>query len=135
MLVEVKNLDRRLARYVKPLRDTAEGFFKFYWSGRQERVEIFVVNSLQMRKLNYKYRRQNKPTDVLAVEAPSFPGNESIGEMYINPSTLKKKPYDMEYAAVHGLLHLLGFTHQGKSDKMEMEKLEQQVLKWLKHTS
>lgn len=131
----VRSLDRRLSRYEKPLRETAEGFFKFNKTRRV--VEIYIVNSSQMRKLNFKYRGIDKATDVLAIEAPEFPNQREdyIGEVYLNPSYLKSKPYDVHYILVHGLLHLLGFTHQGKSDNMEMEKREKEVLKWLKHKS
>lgn len=127
----IRSLDRRLSRYEKPLRKTAEGFFKF--NRHSGEVEIYIVNSSQMRKLNLRYRGIDKPTDVLAVEDPKFPGNQvgSMGEIYLNPSYLKSKPYDIHYILIHGLLHLLGFTHQGKSDNMKMEKKEKDVLKWL----
>ncbi len=128
-MVVIRSLDRRLSRYEKPLRKTAEGFFKF--SKERRGVEIYLVNSSQIRKLNFKYRGQNKLTDVLAIEDPKFPGGSSLGEIYINPEYLKSKPYDIHYVLVHGLLHLLGFTHEKKGDNIEMEKREQEVLKWL----
>ncbi len=129
----IRSLDRRLLRYEKPLRKTAEGFFKF--SHERRRVEIYIVNSSQIRKLNLKYRGVDKPTDVLAIEDPKFPGENgnSLGEIYLNPSYLKSKPYDVHYILIHGLLHLLGFTHQKKSDNMKMEKREKEVLEWLGH--
>ena len=129
----VRSLDRRLLRYEKPLRKTAEGFFKF--QGADRKVDIYIVNSSQMRKLNLRYRGLDKSTDVLAIEGPKFPGKgrDSIGEVYLNPNYLKSKPYDIHYILIHGLLHLLGFTHQKKSDSMKMEKREIEVLKWLGH--
>lgn len=133
-MIAVRALDRRLARYEKPLRRTTEGFFKF----RKERrgAEVYLVNSSQIKKLNFKYRGKNEPTDVLAVEAPGFPGGAEnmIGEVYLNPASLRSKSYDIHYALIHGLLHLSGFTHKGKSDNMEMEKLEKEALKWLRLT-
>lgn len=126
----IRSLDRRLLRYERPLGKTAEGFFKFHKERKE--VEIYIVNSSQIRKLNFKYRGVDKSTDVLAIENPEFPGKENyLGEIYLNPSSLKSKPYDIDYILIHGLLHLMGFTHQGKSDNMEMEKREKEVLKWL----
>ena len=127
----IRSLDRRLLRYERPLRKTAEGFLKFH--KEDEEVEIYIVNSSQMRKLNLKYQGVDKPTDVLAIEDPKFPGGKSgsLGEIYLNPSYLKSQPYDIHYILIHGLLHLLGFTHQKKSDNMKMEKRENAVLKWL----
>ena len=127
----IRSLDRRLSRYEKPLRKTTEGFFKFH--NIYKEVDIYIVNSSQIRKLNLKYRGVDKPTDVLAIEDPKFPGvkRDSLGEIYLNPSYLKSKPYDIHYILIHGLLHLLGFTHQKKSDNMKMEKREKEILKWL----
>ena len=126
----IRSLDRRLLRYEKSLRITAEGFFKFNHERRE--VEIYIVNSSQMRKMNLKYKGLNKSTDVLAIESPKFPREEnSLGEIYLNPSYLKFKSYDIHYILIHGLLHLLGFTHQKKSDNIKMEKREKEVLKWL----
>lgn len=129
----IRSLDRRLLRYEKTLKRTAEGFLKFFKEKRQ--LEIYIVNSKQIQKLNLQYRKQNKPTDVLAIEPPDFPDakKQSLGEIYLNPSYLKTKPYDVHYILVHGLLHLLGFTHKKKGDNMEMQSKEKEVLKWLEH--
>lgn len=138
MRAELRSLDKRLVRLEKPLRKTAEGFFELHKSTRFARAEIFLVNALQMRRVNLRYRGKDEATDVVAVEAPGFPGpreDNSLGEVYLNPASLRGKPYDIHYALIHGLLHLLGFTHQGKSDKMEMEKLEKEALIWLEHKS
>ncbi|MEX2054488.1 MAG: rRNA maturation RNase YbeY [Candidatus Colwellbacteria bacterium] len=138
MKVEVSSLDKRLIRFEKPLRKTAEGFFKFYKSKFSTRVEIVLVNSSQMRKINFRYRGKDEATDVVAVEAPDFPSDSidlNLGEIYLSPAALKDKPHDIHYALIHGLLHLLGFTHEGKSDKIEMEKIEKEVLIWLDHKS
>ena len=84
-----------------------------------------------MRKLNLRYRGIDKPTDVLAVEDPKFPGNQvgSMGEIYLNPSYLKSKPYDIHYILIHGLLHLLGYTHENPKKFKQMVTLQDKILK------
>jgi probable rRNA maturation factor len=85
-------------------------------------VSLNFIDDRLMKKLNRKYRKKNKTTDVL-----SFNLNEEgmLGEVYISIPQAKRqaKEYncslDRELVRLteHGILHLLGYTHK------EMEKL------------
>ena len=110
----------------------------------QEKNIIFTIlltNSLNMKKLNKKFRNQNKSTDVL-----SFPFLSSnnlkfikqkklyIGDMatsyeIINSRT-KKNNFLLEFdkAWVHGLLHLIGYNHIKNQDYSKMNKIEKRIL-------
>jgi probable rRNA maturation factor len=80
-------------------------------------LAINLINDDQMRKLNLKYRKKDKTTDVL-----SFEINESgiLGDIYISLPAAKKqaKIYNVTLKdelvrlAVHGTLHVLGYTHK-----------------------
>ncbi|MFA4967206.1 MAG: rRNA maturation RNase YbeY [Candidatus Margulisiibacteriota bacterium] len=80
-------------------------------------LSINLINDRRMRMLNKKYREKDKTTDVL-----SFEINESgmLGEIYISLPTARKqaKMYnvtlkdELERLAVHGTLHILGYTHK-----------------------
>ncbi len=82
-------------------------------------VSLSFVSKSEMKKLNKKYRRMDKPTDVL-----SFNMNEGrmLGDIMICPSEARKnaKEYGSSFSAeierlfAHGLLHLLGFDHGRK---------------------
>jgi probable rRNA maturation factor len=87
---------------------------------------VFVGNAIS-KKLNYIYRKKNKPTNVL-----SFSLSKNEGEIFINlglakrqapQHDLKFEPF-IKYLFIHGLLHLKGLDH-GKA----MEKLETRYLK------
>ena len=134
--IEAKSLDSRLKRFEKPLVKTVTRVFD-YLRLQDVQLEIYIINASKMRKLNLKYRGLDKPTDVLAVEQPDFPKvkNKVLGEIYLCPAQVKKKPYTLEYALLHGVLHLLGFNHDVRSDKIKMEKEENKILEWLDHTS
>ena len=98
----------------------------------------FTVNSLnesESKKLNQKTFNINKPTDVL-----SFPlynnidsinqldqtMHEDMGDMFICRNVIKKNAeiYDkdfveeLQYIVIHGLLHLIGYSHE-KNDKLK----------------
>lgn len=50
-----------------------------------------------------------------------------LGEIYLNPSYIRKQGGDVRAMAVHGLLHLLGYDHARKRDIMEMERIEKRL--------
>ena len=102
---------------------------------------IFLTNSLGIKKLNKKFRKQNKPTDVL-----SFPyfsqkqfklskeKNMYIGDIatcyeIINIRS-KKTNFFLEFDKVwvHGFLHLLGYDHIKNKDYFRMNKIEKIIL-------
>ena len=102
---------------------------------------IFLTNSLNIKKLNKKFRKQNKPTDVL-----SFPffsqkkfklyrkKNMYIGDIatcyeIINIRS-KKTNFFLEFDKVwvHGLLHLLGYNHIKNKDYYKMNRIEKRIL-------
>lgn len=96
---------------------------------------VFSGNSLT-RKLNKKYRKKDKPANVL-----SFPFSGKEGEIFINlsyphPSSPKKigakkikevKETDRDrilHLFIHSLLHLKGFSHGAKMESEELRILE-----------
>jgi len=90
-------------------------------------LSIVLVGQARIRKLNKKYRRKNRSTDVL-----SFTYDDS-GEIVICLPEVKKNakkfhsPLQKELAKVliHGILHLLGYDHE-KSEKAAKEMEEKQ---------
>ena len=102
---------------------------------------VFLTNSLYMKKLNKKFRKINKPTDVLSF--PSFSNGKIkfskekkiyIGDIAISYEILnqrsKKSNFLVEFDKVwiHGFLHLLGYNHIKNKDYFKMNKLEKKVL-------
>ena len=112
-----------------------------FFKGKNITFTILLTNSLNMKRLNKKFRNENKSTDVL-----SFPFLSSnnlkfikqkklyIGDMatsyeIINSRT-KKNNFLLEFdtAWVHGLLHLLGYNHIKNKDYSKMNKIEKIIL-------
>ncbi len=100
----------------------------------QASAEVFFINDAEMRRLNRVYRGKDKTTNVLSFDAPGgFPRpdldqkTKHLGEIYINPSYIKKHGEREETMLTHGLLHLLGFNHELQSDKIKMQKLEKKI--------
>ena len=102
---------------------------------------ILLTNSLNMKKLNKKFRNQNKSTDVLSF--PNFSKknlkfsqkeNIYIGDVATSYENInfrsKKNNFLVEFdkAWVHGLLHLIGYNHIKNKDYFKMNKMEIRIL-------
>ena len=112
-----------------------------FFNGKNITFTILLTSSLDMKKLNKKFRNQNKSTDVL-----SFPFLSSsnlkftkqkkfyIGDVAtsyeIISSRSKKNNFFLEFdkAWIHGLLHLIGYNHINNKDYFKMDKIEKRIL-------
>ena len=96
---------------------------------------VHSLNESESKKLNQKTFNTNKPTDVLSF--PLYNDIETInqldqsmyedmGDMFICRNVIKKNAeiYDkdfveeLQYIVIHGLLHLIGYSHE-KNDKLK----------------
>lgn len=87
-------------------------------------VEIYLVGNGFMEK------------NVLAFRAPEkFPRpdikGKALGEIYLNPDYIEKHKENLLYMLIHGFLHLQGYDHKKKSDRIKMEKKEQELLRFI----
>ena len=102
---------------------------------------ILLTNSLNMKKLNKKFRKCNKPTDVLSFPTFSLSNLKSMKEkkIYIGDIATsyeiinfrsKKNNFSLEFDKVwiHGLLHLIGYNHIKNKDYFKMNKIEKKIL-------
>ena len=74
--------------------------------------------------------------NVLAFPTPkSFPrpdiNRKPLGEIYLNPQYIKENGEDLIFMFIHGFLHLLGYDHKRRNDRIRMEKKETELLKSL----
>jgi len=94
-------------------------------------LSIALVDSSEIRKLNKKYRKKDKPTDVL-----SF--GEDMNQIVISTDEVKKNGQDFKKeltrVIIHGILHLLGYEHEkgGKKEKEMLSLQEEYLLKIFK---
>jgi probable rRNA maturation factor len=102
---------------------------------------ILLTNSSFMKKLNTKFRKLNKSTDILSFPSYELKKLKSIKEKYIYIGDLAvsyeiinlrsknlffKQEFDKVW--VHGLLHLLGYDHIKNKDYIKMTKIEKRIL-------
>ncbi len=104
-------------------------------------VSIRVVDAAEMQQLNFEYRDQDKPTNVLSFPAGDLDGlpdeaESPLGDIVVCATVVadeagqqgKSVADHWAHMIVHGTLHLLGFDHENDSDAAEMECLEIQIM-------
>ncbi|MFQ3368246.1 MAG: putative rRNA maturation factor [Methylophilaceae bacterium] len=97
-------------------------------------ITIRIVSEKESESLNYSYRNQKKPTNILSF---SLSENPIIGDIILchpiikNEAKIYNKKIHSHYAhlLIHGYLHLLGYSHDRELDASKMEKKEIQILK------
>lgn len=97
-------------------------------------IELHIITNNEMRIINNTTRGKNKITNVLSFEAHGFMRADKknyLGEVYLAPDFIKKHKQDIELLAVHGMLHLLGYTHEEKHDRIVMERVEDEILSFI----
>ena len=132
---KIKNPKRYFNKKLKKISKIVK-FFK----GKDITFTILLTSSLNMRKLNKKFRNRNKPTDIL-----SFPFLSSnnlkfikqkkfyIGDLAASYEIInfrsKKSNFLLEFDKVwvHGLLHLIGYNHVKNKDYFKMNKIEKKI--------
>ena len=105
---------------------------------RRAALEAYVVRDAAMREVNRRTRGIDAPTTVLSFSATTstFPypparGAPYLGEIYLAPRCIARRGEELPHCAVHALLHLLGYTHEGTRDTIDMEAEERRLLKGL----
>lgn len=138
--IVVFSLERKFEKFEKPIFSAAVKELEIL---RKDNcyLEIYLAGNKRMRFLNKKFRNKDKPADVLSFNEPNnFPHPElagrggikktkAIGEIYLNLTNNQRLITNNSYKLlVHGLLHLFGYNHKKKSDRIRMEKMEQKIL-------
>lgn len=107
-----------------------------YLNKKDVLVEVALVSNEEMVKISKQSRNKEQLTTVLSFEDNNFPGLKDdfyrLGEIYLAPDFIKDKNMNLIEVAIHGLLHLLGYTHKNENDTMKMEALEGDIFQYLK---
>ena len=95
----------------------------------------------QIKKINKKYLRRSRPTDVISfsqIEGEfSHINTHLLGDVVISVETAKRQAKEnniilqdeITFLLIHGILHLLGYDHEGSVRKeREMRAKERELL-------
>jgi probable rRNA maturation factor len=116
----------------------------------EDEATITVCADRRITTLNARFRKQNETTDVLSFPCDTpvlAPGKHAsiakkqpprlMGDIFVNLRQVERQARrngnsvadETAAVAVHGLLHLLGFGHEGKADTDKMLAEEKRLFK------
>lgn len=103
-------------------------------------LTIRLVDPEEMQYLNHTYRKQDKPTNVLAFPSALPPNIELecplLGDVIVCPKVLLEESQQHQKSlnehwsliVIHGVLHLLGYDHINDEDALLMQQIEIKLL-------
>jgi probable rRNA maturation factor len=102
-------------------------------------LSLLFTDDAHIRVLNKRYRRKNKPTNVLSFPAPPATRGQcgpQLGDLVFAAETIIREADDggisfadhLAHLVVHGFLHLLGHDHEDDREATVMENLETAIL-------
>jgi probable rRNA maturation factor len=104
-------------------------------------VSILLVDDPQIKEINNKYLHRNRPTDVISfsqIEGEGNPENAHLlGDIVVSIETAQRQAQEshtslqdeVTFLLIHGMLHLLGYDHEGSVSKArEMEAKQRDLL-------
>ncbi len=121
--------------------------------GVKKEVEVYITltHNDNIRKINAEHRNIDKPTDVLSFpmfereEIPMLKKESSseegqvetmLGDIIVSVEKVREQAdeyghsfkRELAYLVTHGMLHLLGYDHMIKQEKVVMRKREEEIL-------
>ena len=104
-----------------------------YFKRKNQEFSILLTSNKKMKSLNLKFRKKNKPTDVLSFESHDkiYIGDIAISYEIVNKRS-KQSNFLIEFDKmwIHGYFHLNGYDHKKLKDYKRMTKKENLVLNY-----
>lgn len=137
------NYTRNLQQVIKRVVNTMAQTLKLT---ANTEVSIMIVDNEYIQELNFIYRGQNMPTDVLSFamnelgeEEPDFDFSGEVnvlGDIVVSLEKAQEQSQEyghslereLGYLVAHGMLHLLGYDHETEEERKLMRDLEEKIM-------
>ncbi len=109
---------------------------------QKHELSLVLCDNQTIRRLNARWRDMNQPTDVLSfplheIAAGELPPKGMVGDIIISIPYLRHAAHELgipleqhlQHLLVHGLLHLIGYDHETRSQQRRMRYAEQALLR------
>jgi rRNA maturation RNase YbeY len=144
MTICIQNRQRAVAIHTALVKKSVLQIMAYLGCSEQE-LSVVFSNDRLLQKLNRTYRHKDRPTNVLAFpQVPTYasePTSTILGDVIVSLPMAAREAHDLKqsleerviYLLLHGILHLLGYEHEGSAaQRRRMEALEQEVLAHLR---
>jgi len=150
-MVKIKNSQKKITIDEKQAEKTTKEILEILGYSDFD-IGIWFTTNQTIRKYNRAYRKKDKPTDILAFQfhpeakagqkiAATSDDEKNLGDLIISLEYAKKdavklgKPLEahLKKLIVHGICHLIGYTHETEQNYKKMAQKEKQILDGLKN--
>ena len=143
MKIDISNSQKKINPDFEGIRHFASKILKFFGETKVE-LSIYFVDDADIRRLNYRYRNIDKPTDVLAFsmrEGRKMKGADGVlGDVVISTDAAaraarlcpKRIKDEIDLYLLHGILHLLGYDENTIRNRRKMKKMQDYILAFFK---
>ncbi|MGL9733174.1 MAG: rRNA maturation RNase YbeY [Wolbachia sp.] len=99
-------------------------------------ISIALANDDLLHRLNLRFRKMNKSTNVLSFQCEQLSNKCDLGDIAISIDTIQKESNEHHisilahsaHMLVHGLLHLLDYNHKKEDEEIIMKDIERKIL-------
>lgn len=104
-------------------------------------VNVIFVDNSTIKKINKEYRNKDSITDVISFaleDGFDFPTGDLrvLGDIYISVEKAEEQSREynhsfrreISFLAIHGLLHLLGYSHDEEEEERKMFERQEMIL-------
>lgn len=151
--------DARLGLDCEPLAVlVAEAALKYIGCPYEAELNVLLTGDEEIRKMNREFRGIDKATDVLSFPTADFlqPGDFShveeqagrfdpdsgeflLGDIVISKERVRAQAEEyghsvrreLAFLVAHSVLHLCGYDHMEEEERLQMERLQEEILKEL----
>lgn len=143
MKVRLTNLQTKIGIDEAKFKSAAKKILDHQGANNAE-LSILLTDDRRMRRLNKKFRKIDRATDVLAFSQREGEGLEInpllLGDVVISVETARRRAKRLKITEkeeiyrylTHGILHLLGYDDQKKFKRKVMQEREENILKYLR---
>ena len=128
---DVSQIDVQIAAAPAPCRDALIAWARAAMAGDGRRLCVRVVDEVEGRTLNMRFRAAREATNVLsfAAEMPDILGDIAICAAVVEREAQAQNKSIDAHMVVHGVLHLRGMDHGTEAEAREMEGAEVEILR------
>ncbi|MBI3307096.1 MAG: rRNA maturation RNase YbeY [Candidatus Omnitrophica bacterium] len=142
--IQIRSEAKKFRISLSRLKKTARKILKIVgW--KKGTLGILLLNDAGIRKINCRYLKHDRPTDVIAfpllsLRAPKGRSNLGfLGDIAISLETAKRAgkelgtgfDYEVCLYLCHGILHLMGYDDHNPSDRAKMWRKQDRILRTL----
>ncbi|MFU2157659.1 rRNA maturation RNase YbeY [Caldisericum sp. AR60] len=135
--VEILNKVRKFKVNKTGIKNVVDSIFNELNVKEKGQISIVLLSKNAIREINKRYRKKDKPTNVLSFQIDYEKGKNIYGEILISPEVAQNEAKKLGnnfndyfiFLIIHGVLHLLGYDHEKDEERIVMEQLEEKLLK------